>query len=418
MAPPMLLDDARKSAPRTHPSGDYSDNDLRYEGRDDGFKPFGAETIIPDDSFGPDEERIFIEDDPYDLDAAFFAIHNEDAPKVTEGHESQGRKTAGAEAPGAERGVDYVEESLINTKRRDKGAVDNYLRNQRGTEFEAARTGTTKSEERSKNAESLIDKWSKKRIEKKSGHFEDSTGDGKFVATESTSDEASREGVAYTETRYTEDGRDAEVARETSRIFDDRTSTTSLPEVVGRKEGNFKVELTLDGAEDDESYDGELSREKITGSRDNNQTESVAASEDRKTAGARRGETWDSIGNETTREDSGSGGAEVTREEDLAEEVEKPRLAVVETRDAFGKDANESTATFASLAFEENSNETAVAGSISVFSRGMDISFRGQLMYLSAAFLHGVNVDIFTIDSSPSDHFVFIYFVCYFFSSL
>lgn len=76
-------------------------------------------TAIPDDVFGPDEERIFIDVDPYDLDAAIFGVRHEDDVdnnnnKRTTGDTSLDKKdfTTVTKA-----NVDHVEESLKNVKR-------------------------------------------------------------------------------------------------------------------------------------------------------------------------------------------------------------------------------------------------------------------------------------------------------------
>lgn len=42
--------------------------DLRYQNVEDNLDILYRNTAIPDETFGPDEERIFIDVDPYDLD--------------------------------------------------------------------------------------------------------------------------------------------------------------------------------------------------------------------------------------------------------------------------------------------------------------------------------------------------------------
>ncbi|XP_032685179.1 protein madd-4 isoform X3 [Odontomachus brunneus] len=87
--------------------------DLVYQSIEDNLDNLYRNTIIPDKIFGPDEERIFIDVDPYDLDDPVFGLqHGDDnamsTPVVST---SAGNKLT------AKPDIDYIEESLKNVKR-------------------------------------------------------------------------------------------------------------------------------------------------------------------------------------------------------------------------------------------------------------------------------------------------------------
>lgn len=86
--------------------------DLTYQSIEDSFDNLYRNTVIPDETFGPDEERIFIDVDPYDLDESVFGLQHSDNTKLTSGAmENSGSKfTTKPE-------IDYIEESLKNVKR-------------------------------------------------------------------------------------------------------------------------------------------------------------------------------------------------------------------------------------------------------------------------------------------------------------
>ncbi|KAK0078981.1 hypothetical protein PV325_001882, partial [Microctonus aethiopoides] len=123
------------------PTGDYHkekshlneeiDNELHYESEANDFDMFGRSSVIPDDTFGPDEERIFIDDDPYDLETSIISINPwSDIKKTTNKYSN---KKMHDETFTTEHTRDYLEESLKNTKRHRKGPMDNYMkRKQRG----------------------------------------------------------------------------------------------------------------------------------------------------------------------------------------------------------------------------------------------------------------------------------------------
>lgn len=57
--------------------------DLRYQNVEDNLDILYRNTAIPDETFGPDEERIFIDVDPYDLDESMFGLDHSDPVKIT-----------------------------------------------------------------------------------------------------------------------------------------------------------------------------------------------------------------------------------------------------------------------------------------------------------------------------------------------
>lgn len=82
---------------------------------DSDFGILRGNTGIPDEKFGPDEERIIIDDDPYDLDEAIFALQNRDEdPRSTPKMISHRRKPSPTKSA-----IDFIEESIRNAKRHE-----------------------------------------------------------------------------------------------------------------------------------------------------------------------------------------------------------------------------------------------------------------------------------------------------------
>ena len=373
MLPPTLLEDSPKTSPRIHQSGDESENDLQYHGSENNFPIFGGDTIIPDDKFGPDEERIFIDDGPFDLDEAFFAMHHEEPPKINEDttrkNKSQNPKNKNHQTKNrhanhhsnTEQSMDYVEESLKNAKIHEKGVADNYLRNQRGTDREDYEE---EMKERISEESSRFE-YPEKKLEKKE-HSDNSTRDIRDHSTDLPLQEKSEENSSDRSQVMSTDA--------ASPIIEEVTTTGSLVETA-KKEG-FKTELTLENVEDDESYDGELSREKTTihDLVTKNDTDSVENPwEDRKIIEAKVDEGWlDALVNETTKEDT-SGGAEITKDDDGLEDDDNSELVIVHSHvSSKDRHSSVSTVTVESLPFEKSGllNETSKLGAIKVFSRG------------------------------------------------
>lgn len=106
---------------------------MKYDSIDNEFGMFGHDTVIPDDKFGPDEERIFIDDDPYDLDNVVLSIdqlaaidHPEESVTTENSKPTSVTKSSN----------DFLENSLKNMKSNNDHESDNFLRSQRGTNFE------------------------------------------------------------------------------------------------------------------------------------------------------------------------------------------------------------------------------------------------------------------------------------------
>ena len=76
-------------------------------------------TAIPDETFGPDEERIFIDVDPYDLDESIFGLQHSDPVKITPVASKDDTVT-----PTRRTDMDYIEESLKNVKRQWHGTSE------------------------------------------------------------------------------------------------------------------------------------------------------------------------------------------------------------------------------------------------------------------------------------------------------
>ncbi|XP_011300116.1 ADAMTS-like protein 3 [Fopius arisanus] len=112
----------------------------RYDSVERDLGLFSDNTILPDEPFGPDEERIFIDDDPFDMNTAMSLDQLEEAKKSTDALikvHSQHSKSQDTK--------DYLEESLKQAKRHKHGEVDKYLRNERGTSHSRPSEGTTHS---------------------------------------------------------------------------------------------------------------------------------------------------------------------------------------------------------------------------------------------------------------------------------
>ncbi|XP_011333048.1 protein madd-4 isoform X2 [Ooceraea biroi] len=87
-------------------------HNLMYQSIDETFDNLYRNTAIPDETFGPDEERIFIDVDPYDLNESIFGPqHGSDAKSMTGATEKVDDKHT------ARQDIDYIEESLKNVKR-------------------------------------------------------------------------------------------------------------------------------------------------------------------------------------------------------------------------------------------------------------------------------------------------------------
>lgn len=95
--------------------------DFAYQNLEDNFDSLYRHTAIPDETFGPDEERIFIDVDPYDLNESIFGLQNGDGVKST----SRVMEKVDAEV-NTKSDIDYIEESLKNVKRQWQESRNEY----------------------------------------------------------------------------------------------------------------------------------------------------------------------------------------------------------------------------------------------------------------------------------------------------
>lgn len=90
-----------------------------YQSVENSFDNLYRNTAFPDETFGPDEERIFIDVDPYDLDESVFGLQHGDDVKSDVMDEGDTRLTTKPD-------IDYIEESLKNVKRQWQESRNEY----------------------------------------------------------------------------------------------------------------------------------------------------------------------------------------------------------------------------------------------------------------------------------------------------
>lgn len=96
-------------------------HNLMYQNIEDSFDNLYRNTAIPDETFGPDEERIFIDVDPYDLNESIFGLqHSSDINSAADATEKVDNKLT------ARPSIDYIEESLKNVKRQWQESRDEH----------------------------------------------------------------------------------------------------------------------------------------------------------------------------------------------------------------------------------------------------------------------------------------------------
>lgn len=86
------------------------ETDFTYQNIENSFDNLYRNTVIPDEIFGPDEERIFIDVDPYDLDESVFGLQHGGGIKSDVMDKIDTKRTTKPD-------IDYIEESLKNVKR-------------------------------------------------------------------------------------------------------------------------------------------------------------------------------------------------------------------------------------------------------------------------------------------------------------
>ncbi|XP_014468093.1 PREDICTED: ADAMTS-like protein 3 isoform X2 [Dinoponera quadriceps] len=105
-------DGGSKAASTKYRLSNGKGGDLTYQSLEDSFDSLYRNTIIPDKTFGPDEERIFIDVDPYDLDLeSVFGLQHQGDNVVSTAPVAANKLTA------KQPNIDYIEESLKNVKR-------------------------------------------------------------------------------------------------------------------------------------------------------------------------------------------------------------------------------------------------------------------------------------------------------------
>ncbi|XP_020298368.1 ADAMTS-like protein 1 isoform X2 [Pseudomyrmex gracilis] len=115
----IVRDEHKGTAATKHGMSDRK-NDLMYQSIDDSFDSLYRNTVIPDEIFGPDEERIFI-DDSYDLDESVFELQRGDGTKLMpDVMEKVDTKLT------TKPDIDYLEESLKNVKRQWQESRNEY----------------------------------------------------------------------------------------------------------------------------------------------------------------------------------------------------------------------------------------------------------------------------------------------------
>ncbi|XP_076631991.1 ADAMTS-like no long nerve cord isoform X2 [Colletes latitarsis] len=117
-APLTFVDGTRKETIVTKRTMPGKTSGLRYQNVEENLDTLYRNTVIPDETFGPDEERIFIDVDPYDLDESIFGLQHSNPVKIT--------PVASYNDPGTSTNFDndYIEESLKNVKRQWQNTPD------------------------------------------------------------------------------------------------------------------------------------------------------------------------------------------------------------------------------------------------------------------------------------------------------
>ncbi|XP_072752952.1 ADAMTS-like protein 1 isoform X2 [Anoplolepis gracilipes] len=113
-------DELKRLATRKHKM-DNRKSDFVYQNLEANFDSLYRNTAIPDETFGPDEERIFIDVDPYDLNESIFGLQNGNDVKST----SHVIEKVDTEL-NTKSDIDYIEESLKNVKRQWQESRNGY----------------------------------------------------------------------------------------------------------------------------------------------------------------------------------------------------------------------------------------------------------------------------------------------------
>lgn len=104
-----FVEDGHKRMATTKHRKSNRETDFMYQSVENSFDNLYRNTAFPDETFGPDEERIFIDVDPYDLDESVFGLQHGDSVKSDIMDKIDTRLTTKPD-------IDYIEQ-LKNVKR-------------------------------------------------------------------------------------------------------------------------------------------------------------------------------------------------------------------------------------------------------------------------------------------------------------
>ncbi|XP_018359736.1 PREDICTED: ADAMTS-like protein 3 [Trachymyrmex cornetzi] len=167
-----FVEDGHKRMATTKRKMSNKEADFTYQNVEDNFDNLYRNTAIPDETFGPDEERIFIDVDPYDLDESIFGLQHGDGVKSDIMEKVDIKLTTKPD-------IDYIEESLKNVKRQWQesrtGYKDHWSTTPKSHVLQSR--GTTESITSSQNGEMNVyyieDSSTKKEMLKETDSFTD-----------------------------------------------------------------------------------------------------------------------------------------------------------------------------------------------------------------------------------------------------
>jgi len=148
------------------------ETDFTYQSVENSFDNLYRNTVFPDETFGPDEERIFIDVDPYDLDESVFGLQHSNGVKSDIMEKVDTKLTTKPD-------IDYIEESLKNVKRQWQESRNKEYRDQWSTtpKSHVQSRGTTESITSPQNGRMGVyyveDSSTKKEMLKEAGSFTD-----------------------------------------------------------------------------------------------------------------------------------------------------------------------------------------------------------------------------------------------------
>ncbi|XP_015429195.1 PREDICTED: ADAMTS-like protein 3 [Dufourea novaeangliae] len=122
-APVAFIEDPQRETLATKRTMPERTSGLGYQDVEENLDTLYRNTAIPDEIFGPDEERIFIDVDPYDLDDSMFGLQQNGPVKITPVASKIGPPTTTTTTTTSS-GNDYIEESLKNVKRQWQSPPD------------------------------------------------------------------------------------------------------------------------------------------------------------------------------------------------------------------------------------------------------------------------------------------------------